>query len=421
MENKNSKIHYAWYILAACFLLNMTVHVMVMQIASLYMVPMAQDLGVPRTLLSLQSVVMSVGAVVTAPFWGKIYKQHNARNVLLLCTVMTALCTIGRSFMPNVWGILILAAVKGVFFTGNSVLPISILLTAWFRKKRGLAISIASLGISTGSVIFSPVVERIISTYGWRTSDQLIGALMLIVMVPCTLRIIGMPKTKGRLPYGMEDGAAAQAAGAPAQKQAALTGMTFAEAKKSPLLYLFLLAVFGMVFATGAALQIPAYLTDIGYGSAVAARVVAAYSAVAIAGKLILGSVIDKFGEKTGSAYICIVGILAFICFVLAKNRIFLYGIILFWGLGSGITSVLPTLLTSKIFGNRDYGPIYGIVLSVNRFGGVIGTVLVSLLFDLTGDYTIIWPACVASMVLALAAIMICLNRSGKASASSAE
>ena len=130
---------------------------------------------------------------------------------------------------------------------------------------------------------------------------------------------------------------------------------------------------------------------------------------------------IDKFGEKTGSAYICIVGILAFICFVLAKNRIFLYGIILFWGLGSGITSVLPTLLTSKIFGNRDYGPIYGIVLSVNRFGGVIGTVLVSLLFDLTGDYTIIWPACVASMVLALAAIMICLNRSGKASASSAE
>ena len=42
MENKNSKIHYAWYILAACFLLNMTVHVMVMQIASLYMVPMAQ-------------------------------------------------------------------------------------------------------------------------------------------------------------------------------------------------------------------------------------------------------------------------------------------------------------------------------------------------------------------------------------------
>ena len=90
---------------------------------------------------------------------------------------------------------------------------------------------------------------------------------------------------------------------------------------------------------------------------------------------------------------------------------------ILFWGLGSGITSVLPALLTSKIFGNRDYGPIYGLVVSVNRFGGVIGTVLVSLLFDITGDYTIIWPMCVASMAVTLVAILFCLGRSAKVQA----
>ena len=69
---KTKKLHYAWLILAACFLLNMTVHTMVMQVSSLYMVPMSEDLQVPRTLLSLQSVVMAVGAVVTAPFWGKL-------------------------------------------------------------------------------------------------------------------------------------------------------------------------------------------------------------------------------------------------------------------------------------------------------------------------------------------------------------
>ena len=51
---KTKKIHYGWYILAACFLLNMTVHTMVMQMGSLYTVPMYQDLQVPRTLLALQ-------------------------------------------------------------------------------------------------------------------------------------------------------------------------------------------------------------------------------------------------------------------------------------------------------------------------------------------------------------------------------
>ena len=47
---------------------------------------------------------------------------------------------------------------------------------------------------------------------------------------------------------------------------------------------------------------------------------------------------------------------------------------IVLYGLVSGITSVMPTLLTSTIFGNKDYGPIYGMVVSVNRFGGGIGT-----------------------------------------------
>ncbi|MCQ4833461.1 hypothetical protein NE473_31660 [Hungatella sp. SL.1.14] len=82
--------------------------------------------------------------------------------------------------------------------------------------------------------------------------------------------------------------------------------------------------------------------------------------------------------------------------------------------MASGITSVLPALLTSKIFGTRDYGPIYGTVVSVNRFGGVIGTVLVSLLFDITGDYSIIWPLCAICMAATLVAIVYCMGYSEK-------
>lgn len=413
---KTKKLHYAWYILAASFLLNMTVHTLVMQMGSFFTVPMYQDLQVPRTLLALQSVAIAVGAVITAPIWGKIYKTHNASYVLALCTAMTGLTTIGRGFMPNIWGILVLAGVKGVFFAGNSVLPISILLTAWFRKKRGFAISVASLGISLGSVVFSPIVQNLISTYGWRNADKILGVVMLIIMIPCSLIVIrSTPKSKGLLPYGAEE--VPNVTASASVGKSTLTEMTFAQARKSPLLYLLLFAVFGMTFATGAALQLPAYLTDIGYAPAVAARVVSGYSAVAILGKLILGSVIDRFGEKAGSIYICSAGILAFVSFIMAGNQYFLYALILLWGLGSGITSVLPALLTSKIFGNRDYGPIYGMVVSVNRFGGVIGNVLVSFLFDLTGDYTVIWPMCVIGMALTLASILYSMSRSEKLSA----
>ncbi|MCB7304481.1 MFS transporter [Bariatricus massiliensis] len=413
MEKKREKIHYAWFILGACVLINIIVQSLVMQVSALYILPMYNDLQIPRTLLSLQSVMITVGAVVSAPVWGKIYKTKDARKLLPMSVAVTALCTIGRSFMPNIWCILPLSFIKGIFFTGSTLLPISILLTAWFKEKRGFAISVATIGTSIGGVIFNPVVEKLISTYGWRTADRVTGALMFVITVPCLYAIIrNRPKDKGLLPYGVTDIAALK--GNTQQKQEVLTGMTMKEAMKSPILYLFLFAVLAMTFANGAALQTPTYLADIGYGTAVAARAASAYAAVGIFGKLILGSIVDKFGEKKGVIYICSVTTIAYICFIFARSRVAFFGLILFYGLSTGMVSVMPTLLTSKIFGNRDYGPIYGVVVSVNRFGGIIGNLLVSLLFDITGNYSIIWPACAVMIVLTLISILACMAMSKK-------
>lgn len=416
MGTGKKKIHYAWYILAVCILINVVVQALIMQIGSLYIVPMYNDLQVPRSLLSLQSVCITVGAVLTAPYWGKLYKKHGARKLLPGCVAMTALCTIGRSYMPNIWGMLVIAFIKGVVFTGSTLLPISILLTLWFKEKRGFAISVASIGTSIGGVIFSPIVERIISAYGWRASDRIMGVLMLIVVVPVTYFVVrSTPKDVGLRPYGADKAPAKGAKeGKKPQEEAPAVGMTAAEARRSPILYVFLLAIFCMTFATGAALQLPVYLTDIGYGSSVAAKVVSAYMAVGIVGKLILGHVTDRFGEKAATVYVCGVGILAFIGFIFAENPVAFYGMIVAYGLASGITSIMPALLTSKIFGNRDYGPIYGMVVSMNRFGGVVGTLLVSLLYDITKNYSIIWPACVISMAFTLVATLGCMKLSQK-------
>ena len=96
MEKQTKKIHYAWYILACCFLINFIVQSIVMQLSNLYIVPMYNDLQVPRTLLSLQSICITVGAVVTAPYWGKLYKTKDARKLLPMAVSVVALCTIAR-------------------------------------------------------------------------------------------------------------------------------------------------------------------------------------------------------------------------------------------------------------------------------------------------------------------------------------
>ncbi len=102
MEKKREKIHYAWFILGACVLINTIVQSLVMQVSALFILPMYNDLQIPRTLLSLQSVLITVGAVISAPFWGKIYKTKDARRYLPLSVAITAICTVGRGFMPNI-------------------------------------------------------------------------------------------------------------------------------------------------------------------------------------------------------------------------------------------------------------------------------------------------------------------------------
>ena len=415
-EATKKKLHYAWYILAVCVLINMIIHVSVMTIGNLYIVPIYNDLQIPRTLVSLQSIAMTIMAVVSAPFWGKIYKTKSIRHILPIAIGGTALCTILRSFMPNIWLMIALAFVKGFFFTGSTLLPISILLTIWFKKDRGLAVSIATIGTSIGGVFLSPLVESWISNYGWRVSDRIVGSIMFIVCVPLVALIVrSRPKDLQLLPYGMTlADVKVTVAGSATKNPSEETGMSFKEARKTPMFYLLLISVFCMTIAFGAALQIPAYLTDIGYGSAVAAKAVSTYSAVAIFGKLIIGRVTDKKSVLTGTIYTCVISILAFIFFILAKNPVALVGMIICYGLSNGITAVMPTLLTSRIFGKKDYGPIYGMVVSVNRFGGGVGTILVSILFDITGNYSIIWPVCTLAMVFCLVALVSSIKMSDK-------
>ena len=415
--------HYAWYILIVCFLLNMLVQALIMSISNLYVIPMYNDFGVPRSLITLQSTCIMVSAILSAPGWGRLYKAKDAHWLLPFALACTSLTVFLRSFCPNIPTLLLLAFTKGVFFTGSTLLPISILLTSWFQKKRGFAVSCAAIGSSFGGVILSPLVEHLISSFGWRSSDKIMGIVLFLICVPIAWFVIhGKPADLGLRPYGAEElieavkGAGPRATAAvsdASNNEIRIVRKKFdvSEAARCPIFYLLVLAVFFMTFANGAALQLPTYLMDIGYAPSFAARAVSAYMAIGIPGKLLLGQIVDRFGIKAAACYNCTIAALAFICFINAENDATLVGIVVFFGLASGISSMIPTLLTARFFGGSSYGPVYGIIISANRLGGGLGTLLVATLFDLTGVYHIIWPLCFLMMILAMTSILLCFQR----------
>lgn len=72
------------------------------------------------------------------------------------------------------------APVTETFGISNSM-HANIIVSNWFKEKRGTAISLSLTGIGFGGVIFSQVVTWLINNVGWRQTYMIYGAIILVV------------------------------------------------------------------------------------------------------------------------------------------------------------------------------------------------------------------------------------------------
>ena len=88
--------------------------------------------------------------------------------------------------------------------TGSASIPlIASLMSKWFDKHRGLAISLALSGNCIGQFILVPLFSQVVLRFGWRASYAVIGLLILAVNTIIVLMVVkGKPQDLGLMPYG---------------------------------------------------------------------------------------------------------------------------------------------------------------------------------------------------------------------------
>ena len=59
-----------------------------------------------------------------------------------------------------------------------------VLISRWFRVRRGRAMGYAYLGLGLGGVVSPPMANLFIQNFGWRHALEITGALILIVLFP---------------------------------------------------------------------------------------------------------------------------------------------------------------------------------------------------------------------------------------------
>lgn len=408
MEAK-PKIFYGWWIVVAGFLLTCTGIGIAINCISIFFKPVVDSLGFSRGDFSLYFTIMSMAMMVASPFIGKLMSKYNMR---VLMTIFTTMLTVGflmYSRCTDLMHFYICSIFVGVGGAGTHMMPVSMMITNWFKEKRGLALSIALTGSGFGGLVFAPFTNWLIMNYGWQNAYIVLGIILGLTTIPISIFVVRRhPSEKGLVAFGAEAG---EAETTPED----LPGMSLSQALKTPGfwilgLVLFLVATMNM----GIQLHIPAYLTDIGHSPTFGAFIVSLFMGVLIIGKLVLGSIFDRFGARTGMIYIFSVYIVAILALFLCGNPklAILFGII--FGFANAIMTVPNPLLSVEMFGPKHFGVVFGSLIVFHTLGNAVGMPLSGFIYDSTGSYLPAFNLYLGLAVVSLVLVLVALSR-GKA------
>lgn len=391
MGSSNEKKFYGWKIVICSFLISMFAMGIISNTMSFYMKPVCESLGCSYVQFSAVNVVSCITSMLAAILVAPLIEKGNIRKIMVLSAAAAGLGFGLQGISTRIWHFYILFGITNLGIGGLTSLPINFLMNNWFKDKKGLATSLAFSGAGIGGIFWSPAVSGMISRLGWRTSFYISGAAVVVVSVIACLFIKKSPAELGQEPYQAAPGEKVQKK----QEETAVQkpgweGVTKKRTLSSPAFWVFVLSLLCMgMLAAGVMTQVPTYFMEIGLSYA---GIMALFSGVSIVGNIVGGMIFDKLGLMGGMAFTCVCNALALVCLLASeKNSIFAYIFAAAIGLGMVISMLGPPLMTSGLFGTKEYAQIYSISNAFFLAGCMIGPILSSGLRTASGTYFTAW------------------------------
>jgi MFS family permease len=202
---RKNRIHPAWIIAAITFA-TLFATAGFRSAPSVLILPLEDDFGWSRDVISLAVAINVLLYGLTAPFAAALMERFTVRKV-----VMAALTTVGTGalltiFMTKSWHLMLLWGVIVGVGTGSMALVFAATIAnRWFIKKRGLVIGILTAAAASGQLVFLPGLSKLAENPGWRASSLVI-ALGAYLMVPIIYFFLKEdPQSFNLKPYGAEE------------------------------------------------------------------------------------------------------------------------------------------------------------------------------------------------------------------------
>lgn len=354
---------------------------------------------------------------------GYLQNKYSTRPVVIAGGLVLALGFFLASFTsPSIgWTIWITYGVIGGFGMGMTYSTTIACCQKWFPDKRGFITGIIVSALGFGGVVFTPVAEALIKSYG--NSQPGTGELVtfrwlsVIFLIVCTVGgfFVNNPpegcKPKGWTPPASKPGTRQQ-------------DLTPSQAIKTPQFYAITLVL--MLACLGGLMMIAFGKTIAGFQPELKDIAVAGVMAVTIFnsfGRLFWGWVSDKLGRRNTVVVLLLTTAVSVLLVKLVITNILFFALVALIGfLYGGYLGTFPAL-TADYFGIKHVGMIYGMVLFGFGLGAVASSYIGGYFIDLAKaanpgvlDIDILFRAFIIVSVCSLAgAVIMFVTRQPKA------
>ena len=151
---------------------------------AVFLLPIAQEFNADRAATTTSYSIYMVALGLMSPIAGTIFDRLGARLCYSIGLLVMGSAYLIASQSGALWHLYFstgLGGAIGVSMLG--MLPASSLVSRWFQRKLTTAMGVISASLGTGLIIFAPAIQAVIEQYGWRTTFQVLGLLLLIIMM----------------------------------------------------------------------------------------------------------------------------------------------------------------------------------------------------------------------------------------------
>jgi len=344
---------------------------------SVFVLPVSEFFKWDVANVKLTSSFMLCCFVLGILIGGKLQVKLGTSKIVLAGGLFMSLGMLATSFIPTgvPWLIYITYGIAGGFGVGMAYNAIISAAQSWFVHKRGLAtgISVCMFGFST--VVFAPVIEKLVKEFDLMSTFRILSAAFFLVTI-LLFSFITMPENTG-----------GQKKSAPVldSKQ-----YTTSEMIKTPA---FFMIMFSMMFLTSSYFILnPSFKTlalDRGLDANIGTVLVMLTGVANALGRLGIPLLADKIGREKAVITIILATAVSTAALCVAQGPIFMIAVAIIAFCYGGSSGVYP-LVTADYFGIKNIGSNYGAIMVGFACSALLFPMIIGLITNVTIKFIVL-------------------------------